>query len=318
MLPIKWGVLGYARIAKNSVIPAILKSENSALQAVATRSEEKQNECRELFQCSRFYNDYDALLDDPEIDAVYIPLPNSMHKEWAIKAMQKGKHVLCEKPMALNAAECAEMIRTAEQNQVLLMEAFMYRYTDRTKKVKEIVESGEIGEVRYIQSTFRFLLDRPNTIKVQPELGGGSLYDVGSYPVNFVGMIMNQLPESCVTECVKENGVDVLFSALLKYPNGVIASISSGFNAFNQMNSEIIGTKGRIEVPDTFLGSDGTIRVVTTEGSRQVPVEESDRYTLEVTDFADAIANHRKPLVSLEESYRNMQVIDLLLNQMRG
>ncbi|WP_028552723.1 Gfo/Idh/MocA family protein [Paenibacillus sp. UNC451MF] len=316
MQTIKWGVLGYARIAKNSVIPAIIKSDNSTLYAVATGSQEKQQECRELFQCPHLYSQYDELLDDPEIQAVYVPLPNSLHKEWAIKAMEKGKHVLCEKPIALNASECEEMIRIAEKNGVLLMEAFMYRYTDRTKKVKAIVESGEIGEVRYIQSTFRFLLDRPNTIKVQPELGGGSLYDVGSYPVNFVGMIMNQVPESCVSECVKENGVDVMFSALLKYSNGAIASISCGFNAFNQMNSEIVGTKGRIEVPDTFLGTEGSIRVITTEGIRQVQTQESDRYTLEVSDFADAILNNRQPLIGLEETHRNMQVIDLLIKSM--
>lgn len=317
MQTIKWGVLGYARIAKNSVIPAIVSSENSVLHAVATASEEKQEECRELFQCPKLYSQYEELLDDPDIQAVYVPLPNSLHKEWAIKAMKKGKHVLCEKPIALNADECKEMLQAADQNGVLLMEAFMYRYTDRTRKVKDIVDRGEIGEIRYIQSTFRFLLDRPNTIKVKPELGGGSLYDVGSYPVNFVGLFMNELPESVVTECVMDNGVDVLFSALLKYPNGVIASISSGFNAFNQMNSEIIGTKGRIEVPDTFLGTAGSIRVTTTEGVREIPTEESDRYLFEVTDFADAILNNRKPLMGLEETHRNMQVIDLLLQSMR-
>lgn len=314
---VKWGVLGYARIAKLSVIPAIIKSESAQLYAVASGDEEKRKECRELFGCPNVYGNYEDVLDDPKVQAVYIPLPNSMHKEWAIRAMRKGKHVLCEKPMALHAQDCLEMIQTAREQGVLLMEAFMYRYTDRVKKLREIIGSGEIGELRYIQSTFRFLLNRPNTIKMRPELGGGSLYDVGCYPVNFVGMLTGQIPESCVSEYVTDNGVDVMFSAVLKYPNGIIASINSGFNAFNQMNSEIIGSAGRIEVPDTFLGSAGTITVVTESGSRQVAVEETDRYEAEISDFSNAIRERRQPLLDLEESYRNMRVMDMLLQTFR-
>ncbi|MEI7027776.1 Gfo/Idh/MocA family protein [Paenibacillus sp. y28] len=319
MATIKWGVLGYARIAKTSVLPAIAAAHNSELRAVASSDPEKRKECQALFGCPVVYSGYDELLEDAEVQAVYIPLPNSMHKEWALKAIRKGKHVLCEKPIALDAADALEMIQAAQENKVLLMEAFMYRYTDRIRQVKAVLDSGEIGEVRYIQSTFRFLLNRPNTIKVQPGLGGGSLYDVGVYPVNFVGMVMNgQLPESCVSESVMENGVDMMFSALLKYPGGVVASINSGFNAFAQMNSEIIGTKGRIEVPDTFQGSEGAITVVTEAGSRQVAVQESDRYTLEVADFADAIIAGRQPLFTLEETHRNMQVLDMLFASMKS
>ncbi|WP_240762889.1 Gfo/Idh/MocA family protein [Paenibacillus thalictri] len=209
------------------------------------------------------------------------------------------------------------MIRVAEETGVHLMEAFMYRYTDRTRKVNDIVRSGEIGQIRHISSTFRFLLNRPNTIKVNSALGGGSLYDVGCYPVNFVGMITGQTPESCAVECVLENGVDTIFSAVLKYPDGVIATIHSGFNAFNQMNTEIVGTKGRMEIPDTFLGVGGTITVVTESGTRAVPVDESDRYRLEIEDFAACVLTRNKPLVSLAETSRNMQVIDLLLSSMK-
>lgn len=314
---VKWGILGYARIAKLSVIPAIMKSANSQFYALASGDPAKRKEAEELFSCPKTYSSYDELLDDPEVQAVYIPLPNSMHKEWAIKSMQKGKHVLCEKPIALNAAECREMIEAARDNAVLLMEAFMYRYTDRVRRIKEVLDSGEIGRLRYIQSTFRFPLNRSNTIKERAELGGGSLYDVGSYPVNFLGMITGQLPDSCVSQSVVENGVDTIFSAVLKYPDGVIATINSGFNAFNQMNSEIVGSKGRIDIPDTFLGTEGSLTVVTETGSRQIAIAESDRYALEVTDFADAILERRQPQLRLEESLRNMQVLDMLFASMR-
>jgi xylose dehydrogenase (NAD/NADP) len=313
---VKWGVLGYARIAKNAAMPAILASENSELWAVASGDAAKRQECNELFNCPRVYERYEEVLADPEVQAVYIPLPNSLHKEWAIRAMESGKHVLCEKPMALTAEECEEMVGAADKHGVLLMEAFMYRYTDRTKQVQAALASGEIGDVRYVQSTFRFFLDREGTIKMRPELGGGSLYDVGVYPINFVGMVTNELPASCAVETAMQNGVDVLMSAVLRYPSGIVATINSGFNAFSQMNSEIVGTKGRIEVTDTFAGSPGAIRIVTASGSRDIPVEESDRYTLEVTDFADAILQGRQPLLGLPESLRNMRVIDMLLARM--
>lgn len=314
---IKWGILGYARIAKNSLIPAIQDSPNSELYALASGDPEKLKECRELDLCPKLYSRYEEVLEDPEVQAVYIPLPNSMHKDWAIRAMKMGKHVLCEKPISLNADECREMIAAARENGVLLMEAFMYRFTDRAFKVKEIVDSGEIGEVKYINSTFRFLLDRPNTIKVKPELGGGSLYDVGCYPVSFVNWITGKLPVSCSSESVLENGVDTIFTGVLKYEDGLIATVNSGFNAFKETRSEIIGTKGRIDIPDTFAGLDGIVTVETGDGIRQVSVVDTGRYALEVTDFADAILKGRQPLISLEESLLNMQVIDMLLASMK-
>lgn len=313
---VKWGILGYARIAINSVIPAILKTENSRLYAIASSDSSKRAECHANYSDVQVYSQYEQLLDDPEVDAVYLPLPNSMHKEWAIRAMKKGKHVLCEKPIALNADECMEMIQTAKNECVFLMEGFMYRYTNRIQKVRDVLETKEIGDIKFINSTFRFLLNRPNTIKVRPELGGGSLYDVGCYPVNFLGLVTDQIPESCVSGGVMENGVDTIFSAVLTYPDGIIATVNCGFNAFNQMGSEIIGTKGRIEIPDTFLGTKGTITVVTDKESREIEVEESDRYALEVSDFSNAILQKRMPYLQLDESHRNMQVMDMLFKSL--
>lgn len=311
---IKWGVLGYARIAEKAVIPAILKASNSELYAIASRSTDKLKECQERFGCSKVYDNYDKLLDDAEVQAVYIPLPNALHKEWTIKAARKGKHVLCEKPIALNTAECMEMIEECEKNNVKLMEAFMYRYTDRTKKVKELLSSGVIGEVKRINSSFSFFLDRENTIKVDPTLGGGSLYDVGCYPINFIGMIMGSTPVSMSAQYELENGIDVTFSAVLKYENGVICNIQSAFNSFFTNYTEIIGTKGIIQIPDTFQGSAGNITVITAEGKKDVPVRESERYVLEVEDFANAIMNDRKPMFDLEETVRNMKIIEQLLH----
>ena len=327
---IRWGVLGYARIAREAVIPAILRSSNSVFHAIASRETAKLDECRKKFNCPKTYQTYDALLRDPEVDVVYIPLPNALHREWMIKAAEQGKHVLCEKPIGLNAAECREMIAASTKHGVTLMEAFMYRYTDCTRKVIEVLRSGALGEIKFIYSAFRFLLANPSSIKYQPELGGGSLYDVGCYPLNFTGMVVDELariqasvtgqtvaaatmPESISVQCVKEGGVDVLFSALLKYPSGLIASINSGFNAQKQIESQIVGTKGVLYVPNTFL-EEACSLTLTVDGrvEKSIKVENSDRYRLEVEDFADAVLNKRAPFFSLAETLRNMELMDRL------
>jgi predicted dehydrogenase len=327
---IRWGVLGYARIARESVIPAIQRSSNSVFHAIASRETAKLDECRKKFSVPKAYPTYDALLSDPEIDAVYIPVPNSLHREWTIRAAEHGKHVLCEKPIGLNAAECREMIAACAKHGVTFMEAFMYRYSDCTRKVIAVLRSGALGEIKYIYSAFRFLLNRPNDVRLRPELGGGSLYDVGCYPLNFTGMIVDEIariqavatsgpvaqapmPESISVQCVKTGGVDVLFSALLKYPSGLIASINSGFNAHRQIESQIVGTKGVLNVPNPFLEEAGLL-TLTIDGQKDemIPVERSDRYRLEIEDFADAIKNKRAPFFSLSETLRNMELMDRL------
>ncbi len=310
---IKWGVLGYARIAKKAVIPAILKTSNAEFYAIASRDREKAEECKKEFGCKKAYGSYDELLDDPEIQAVYIPLPNGFHKEWTIKAAQKGKHVLCEKPMALNTEECLEMIRVCEENQVNLMEAFMYRYTTRTQKVRELLDSGIIGDIKHIYSTFSFMMDRENDARMVEDIGGGSLYDVGCYPINFVGMITGKKPVSVSAKYEMKNGVDVLFSGVLGYDNGMIATINSGFNTFLRQYTEIVGAKGIMEIPDTFGDHAGTITITTAEGKQEIPVEKSERYVLEVEDFSAAILQNKKPMFSLEETVMNMKVIERLL-----
>jgi predicted dehydrogenase len=312
---VKWGVLGYARIARETIIPAINRSSNAEFYAIASRDKGKIDECRARYQVSIAYDSYDALLDDPDVQAVYIPLPNALHREWTIKAAEKGKHVLCEKPVALNSAECREMIEACRKNGVLFMEAFMYRYTERIRKVREIVDSGVLGDIRYINSCYRFFLTNPASIKLKPELGGGSLYDVGSYPLNFVGMITRDEPASVSAECVKENGIDVILSAVLKYGSGIIATIHSGFNAQKRIYSEITGTKGSLEIPDTFLDEEGFISLVTDKGTEKIVVGASDRYRLEIEDFSNAVRSGGKPYLDPSESLRNISVLERILEK---
>ena len=321
---IRWGVLGWARIARENVIPAIRRAANSEFHALASREPAKLSEARDKFNVPVTHDRYEDLLADPTVDAVYIPLPNALHCEWTIKAVEQGKHVLCEKPIALNAAECRRMIAASAANGVRLMEGFMYRYTDRTRQVLEVLRSGVLGEIKFVSSIHRFLLTNPASIKLKPELGGGALYDVGCYPVNFAGLVADELarqqglppetamPESVAVEEVRAGGVDVSFSALLKYSTGLIASVNCGINSQRRVYSEIIGTRGALEVPDTFLDNAGSLTLTLGDERREIPVAQSDRYRLEVEDFADAILAGRAPQFSLVETLRNAEVMDNL------
>ncbi len=310
---INWGVLGYARIAKNWVIPAIENSKNSTFYAIAAKDSERFNECKERYRNVKTYNNYEDLLSDPEVQAVYIPLPNGLHKEWVIKAARKGKHILCEKPISLNSSQCTEMIEECKRNGVKLMEAFMYRYTHRTKKVMELLSDNAIGEIKHIYSTFSVLLERTSDYRWDPAQGGGALYDLGCYPINFIGMILKSSPVSMTANYIAKGDVDLRFSASLKYENGIIADISCGFDShFNQL-SQITGTDGSILIPDTFHDNAGKIILKTNQFTKEIDVEACERYVLEIEDFSDSIINNKEPYLGLDESLRNINIIEQLL-----
>lgn len=325
---IRWGVLGWARIARNEVIPAITRSTNGTLHAIASRSEAKLAEARAELNPPALHASYEALVRDPAVDAIYNPLPNHLHKAWTIEAARHGKHVLCEKPLALDAAEAREMVEACRAHGVVFMEAFMYRYSARTAKIVEILRSGVLGDIKFVQAQFRFLLNRPGDVRREPAMGGGSLYDVGCYPVNLIGLVLDTVtgsppgtgprPDQVRAVAVEANGIDELFSAVLRYPGGVVASLHSGFNAHGRSCAEIIGTRGVLEVPLPFFGT-GDPCLLTLDGRRQeVPVPESDRYRLQVEDFAAAILENRPPLLTATESLRNMELIDRLYAAARG
>jgi len=319
---IRWGVLGWARIARLEVLPALQRTRNGVLQAVASRSEAKLAECKAALNPPQLHRSYEDLVRDPTVDAIYNPLPNALHREWTIKAAEQGKHVLCEKPAALNAAQTREMIAACRANGVVFMEAFMYRYSARTAKVVELLRSGVLGDIKFIQSQFRFLLNRPGDVRRAADLGGGSLYDVGCYPLNFTGLVIDTItgsapgagprPDSILAQCVDVNGIDELFSALLRYPGGVTAALHSGLNAHNRILAEIIGTKGILEIPIPFLGLAGNLTLIAGDQRTEIAVPESDRYRLQLEDFADAILLKRPPLLTAEETLRNMELLDRL------
>ena len=312
---VKWGILGFASIARESFIPALLKADNSEFYALASRSLDKLRQYGKCFNHPvKTYSNYDQLLDDPEIEAVYIPLPNSLHKEWTIKAARKGKHVLCEKPLALTSEDCREMIQECRRNNVKLMEGFMYRYSDRIAKAQKIILENKIGQVKYINSYFFSLASRACGDRINPTLGGGSLFDLGCYPVNLISMITGTEPVSISVEAIPINGVDRALSAILRYESGLIANINCGWiNEFRSLGTTIMGTEGTLQIPEPFWGNPGSLLLTTPEGEEKISVDGTDRFRAEIQDFAGAIRENRPVRVDVEESIRNLKIINQIL-----
>ena len=313
-VPLRFGILGYARIARLHVIPALLEAKNAIPYAIASTNPEKLMQAQAGFPFQKAYDSYDALLADPGVDAVYIPLPNSLHKEWTIKAAKAKKHVLCEKPMALTEDDCLEMIAACRDSGVKLMEAFMYRFTLKTARLKELLNSNAIGDVKHIHSSFRFVMRPGPNIRMEPSLGGGSVWDVGCYPVNLIGMILQDEPVSVCAIKTDSQGVEYALDAVLKYKNGVICTMGSGFDSNAAQLTEITGTEGTLLVQDTFDGTGMPILLYKNGTVTQIPVPDSKRYVLEIEDFADAVIRNREPSFALDETVRNIRLINRILS----
>jgi predicted dehydrogenase len=254
---LRWGILGCARISRRGLIPGIMGSATGSLVAIASRDEAKARAWAREFGIPRAHGSYQALLDDPEIDAVYIPLPNELHKPWTIAAADAGKHVLCEKPLARDITESGEMVYHCRSRGVLLMEAFMWRHQPRTLALRELVASGAIGELRLIRSSFSFPIE-PGDWRLDPSRGGGALMDVGCYGLNTVRFFAgSEFRSTGVSARVGTTGVDMSMSATMELSDGVLAVIDCSFEQPYRCAYELVGTRGVIEVPDAYLPPKG-------------------------------------------------------------
>ncbi|SDJ23760.1 Gfo/Idh/MocA family protein [Salimicrobium halophilum] len=320
MEKIRWGVIGTANIAKKQLIPAITRARNAEVTAVATGSDiEKAEQVAEQFEMEKAYDSYEKLLDDPDIDAVYIPLPNHLHKEWTIKAAEKGKHILCEKPLGLTMDEAEQMKKAADMNNVLLMEAFMYYFHPQHERVKEIITSGEIGEVKYMRASHSFLMPedkRKTNIRADKDKGGGSIYDVGCYGIHAIRNVLEDEPESVFVHGTKDenHGIESTSIGYFTFTDGKKAVMESSFDMTNKNEYEIIGTKGKILVPRAFRpdvqGGEGLIHVTIGDTVRTESVQ-GDQYRFEVEHLSEAIFNKDETVVhTLENTMDNMRVID--------
>lgn len=320
---LRWGIVGAAGIAQKAVMPAIQASRTSVIQAVASRGIDKAREAADKFGVAQAYGSYEELLSDPNIDAVYIPLPNHLHREWTIRFAEAGKHVLCEKPLALNAAEAQEMVDACAKAGVVLAEAFMYRHHPRMEQIKGIIASGEIGELRAFRGAFTFnnAADKSN-IRNRADWGGGGLYDVGCYPLSAARYFMGKEPEAVTVHAFfspEHDNVDMMASGLVEFEGGVALTFDCGMWANFRQSFEIVGTEGRIELPNAFIanGEDAAFTVTTSEGTRTEHPAALNTYTLQVDDLARAVRGE-PPRFSPDDAVCNMRLLDACLASARS
>ncbi|XJZ27832.1 Gfo/Idh/MocA family protein [Bacillota bacterium Lsc_1132] len=315
MRKVRWGVLSTANIAQAQVIPAITRAENAEIIAIASESG-KASEVASTFSIPAFYDSYEELLQKKEMDAVYIPLPNHLHKKWVIEAAKHGKHILCEKPAALNTEEAKEMIDFCREKGVKFMEAFMYQFHPQHQRVREIIASGEIGEVKFMSSNFSFFLENKETnIRMKKEMGGGSIYDVGCYCIHAIRNFLQAEPAvvEAHAEIDPKTGVDLTATVYMKLDNGIPTMFSSSMDMASRQEYEIVGTKGRIIVPRAFrpdiYGGKGQIIVQTEQVDRKEKWT-ADLYKLEIEHFSQAILDQTEIAYTPENTIRNMQAVE--------
>ena len=322
---VRWGILGCSFIGKSRTIPGLLACENAELYAIAGRNEEKLKAYAEPFAPKKLYTDYQALLEDENVDAVYLPLPNGIHMEWVEKAAKAGKHILCEKPMALTEEQVREMFAAAKANGVLLEEAYAYRHAQLAQKVKEIVDSGAIGRIRYLESKHSTFDTNRSGIRYQKGNGGGAVYDVTCYNVSLASYLLGKDPEDMSVYCGfdKETGVDTSDAVMLRYEEGVTAMLYAGLDAYRRGCYSILGDTGRIDVDHKF-NSSGVCHIRVSTGARPQGAEYVDEtttdYTIWVEDnykreielFSDAVLNGTPLTISEEESLRTARVCDAI------
>jgi predicted dehydrogenase len=315
---VNWGILGCASIADLEVIPAIKAANNATLYAISSREKKKLEEFRNKYCPNKAYLSYDELLNDPEVDAVYIPLPNSLHCQWTIKAAEKKKHIMCEKPLGVTADEVVKMKEACDINSVMLMEAFAYRHSPLTLTIKSLVEKGTIGKVKFIDSYLSWILNDLSNVRLRKDLSGGCIFDIGCYTINIIRLIAGSEPLSVFAtgDIGKESGVVESACIVMEFINQIKAFSYCSFKCAERRGYTIVGETGMIEVPVTF-NAEGNISITVRKANNieEVTIFCPDNYQLEIEQFGRCILEGEHPLVSYEESLGNAQVIDKALDQ---
>jgi xylose dehydrogenase (NAD/NADP) len=307
---VRYGVLSTSQVARNQHIPAAREAANAEIVAISSRERSRAEEWASRLEIPRAYGSYGELLADPGIDAVIVPLPNSLHCEWTVKAVEAGKHVLCEKPLAVTVEEARRMIDAAQANGVLLMEAFTTRFQPVMPCVRETIGSGQIGEVVIVRAELTYTIqdwDADNRVKA--ELGGGALLDAGCYCVNAIRFVMGAEPESVQAfQREKEGyGVDATFVGLMRFPGDRMACMATGMEQPFRARCEVIGTAGRIEVP--YLFGEQVVKVVVGGQERVLEFDAVNRFRAQIAHFADCILHGTQPTLPPEDGLNNTRVL---------
>ena len=316
---LRWGLLSTARI-NQALIPPLRASKRNQLLAVASRSQVQADAYARQWKIPRALGSYDALLADPEIDVIYNSLPNHLHAPWTIKALHAGKHVLCEKPLALNTSEVDAMLAAAKDTGLVLAEAFMYRHHPQTLKVKEIIDSGVLGELRFLRGAFTYTLTRTGNYRLNKEMGGGSLWDIGCYPISYMRMLIGAEPLQVFGWQISDpGGSDLSFSGGMRFPGGILASFESSFQSALRTDIEIVASLGVLSIPNPYKpGQQEAFFLKQGHKTETIKIAGPELYSGEVSDMADAVLLAKAPRVTLVDSRANTRTIQALLESAKS
>jgi xylose dehydrogenase (NAD/NADP) len=302
---VSWGLLSTARI-NDLILAAAAETDAVDVVAVASRSRARAEAYAREHGLARAHGSYDELLADPEVEAVYVSVPNGMHVEWTVRALEAGKHVLVEKPFDRRASEVERAFDVAERRGLVLSEAFMWRHHPQTKRLVELL--GEIGPVKLVRGVFSFPLDRPEDPRWEPELDGGSLMDVGCYCVSAARLVCGE-PEAARGLAIARNGVDARFAGVLRFPGGALATFDCGFDLPERDSLEVVGDGGTLYVEDPWHVREPGIDL----NGERIAVERASSYRLELEDVSAAIAEGRPPLLGRDDAVGQARAIEALL-----
>jgi D-xylose 1-dehydrogenase (NADP+, D-xylono-1,5-lactone-forming) len=306
-----WGIISTAHINR-LVLAGARESDRVDVVAVASRDQARAEAYAREHDIERAFGSYEALLADPDIDAVYVSLPNSLHVEWSIRALEAGKHVLCEKPLDRRPDEVERAFEAAARSGRILMEAFMYRHNPQTAKLRELVEAGAIGQLGVVRSAFSFSLGDPDNVRLAADLDGGALMDVGCYCVSGSRLLGGE-PERVYGEQVTgESGVDVLFSGTMRFPDGVAAHFDCGFVLPARDELEVVGSEGSLFLDDPWHARRPVIELRRESGVEEIALQPADSYRLELENLSDAIHGEAEPLLGRDDAVGQARTIDAL------
>ncbi len=320
---LRWGILSTADI-NNLVIPAIRKNPRCEVRAVASRDADKARKYASSNGIPISYGSYDQLLDDDQIDAIYISLPNTLHHDWCVKAAKAGKHILCEKPLAMTIKDCVEMIDTAKENNIFLQEGFMYRYHPRTQKIKQVVESIFDKNIKYINGAFSYSYQEAygknpvTNYRMSPEMGGGCLWDIGSYVVNFIRYLTGSEPIEVLGSRSNYPGyqVDGLFCGVMRFPGDIMAQFMCSYLLPQETKTEIFGEMCSLTIPQSYClvwDKKEPVYVTNSEGIKTIEDMDANAYEMEIDHFCDCVLDRKDRVVALDDAVDNIRVIQALL-----
>lgn len=317
---LRWGILGVAKI-NDRLLPSFARAYNAELYGIASRSLERAQAAAKTAKIPHAYGSYEDLLDDPDIDVIYNPLPNTLHGEWTMKAAERGKHVLCEKPLAPTADEAQRVVEYCRNKNVCLMDGFMWPHHPRTTMLRKFLDGGGIGPIQRVTSAFTFKMSPldPNNIRLQPKMGGGSLLDVGCYPIYGIRWAFGAEPVRVYATAEYQHGVDVAMNGLLWFADGRHASFDCGFTLPYRGWMEITGTDGVVFVPSIWLPPRRAVFEIAREGQpmKEAVVEGEDQIQRMIENLGDSIQQGRPVSPAPEEAVRTLRVLDALARSAR-